>query len=226
MAASLNTAQPSLNTTQPISPVTMVPRNGTSVNEEQPASEVEKSQSNIPTSNPSSSTLQPQKGSFTDSLSLSREAEQIRQLQMRDQEVRSHEAAHAAVGGMYTGHPTYQYQRGSDGRNYAVGGEVSIDVSPVPGDPEATLQKAEQIRAAALAPAQPSAADMKIAQRAQMMATEARMELAQEQSEALTSIHGLTVDEGGESQSSSDVDSESYISENELSQSSAFAVYA
>ncbi len=61
---------------------------------------------------------------------------------------------------------------------FAVGGEVSIDTSPVPGDPGATLQKARRIRQAALAPADPSAQDMRVAARASQMALEARAELA------------------------------------------------
>lgn len=121
--------------------------------------------------------------SFDDKLELSREAEEIRELQARDREVRAHEMAHAAVGGSYAGPPTYTYERGPDGRNYAVGGSVNIDVSPVPGDPQATLQKAQQVRAAALAPVQPSAKDMQVAQQAQMMAAEARNEIRQEQME-------------------------------------------
>ncbi|MFO7812480.1 MAG: putative metalloprotease CJM1_0395 family protein [Pelovirga sp.] len=116
-----------------------------------------------------------------DTLELSREAIEIRELQLRDQEVRAHEAAHAAAGGSYAGAPTYDYQRGPDGRTYAVGGSVNIDISPIPGDPQATLQKARQVRAAALAPAQPSAQDMKVAQQAQALATEARNEMSQEQ---------------------------------------------
>ncbi len=119
--------------------------------------------------------------SVVDRLNLSREALEIRELQMRDREVRAHEAAHAAAGGSYAGSPSYTYERGPDGRTYAVGGSVSIDMSPIQGDPQATLQKAQQIRAAALAPAQPSAQDMKVAQKAQAMAAEARNDISQEQ---------------------------------------------
>ena len=121
--------------------------------------------------------------SFVDDLQLSREAEAIRELQMRDREVRAHEMAHAAIGGSYAGPPTYTYERGPDGRSYAVGGSVSIDVSPVPGDPQATLQKAQQVRAAALAPVQPSSKDMQVAQQAQAMAADARNEIRLEQME-------------------------------------------
>lgn len=88
---------------------------------------------------------------------------QVRELKSRDTEVRTHEQAHAAVGGQYAGSPSYTYERGPDGRNYAVGGEVQIDTSPVAGDPQATVEKMQQVRAAALAPAQPSGQDRKVA---------------------------------------------------------------
>lgn len=120
-----------------------------------------------------------------DVVELSQEAEEIRTLQIRDREVRAHEAAHAAAGGSYAGSPTYSFERGPDGRTYATGGAVSIDISPIPGDPQATLQKAQQVRSAALAPAEPSGQDMKVAQKAQSMATEARREIAQQRSEDL-----------------------------------------
>lgn len=108
-----------------------------------------------------------------------REAEQkvIEKLSARDREVRAHEQAHAAVGGQYAGSPTYTYQRGPDGVSYAVGGEVSIDTSPVPNDPEATLRKAEQIARAASAPAEPSGQDRAVAAQAAKMAQEARIEI-------------------------------------------------
>lgn len=104
----------------------------------------------------------------------------VRELQQRDREVRQHEAAHAAAGGAYAGSPTYTYQRGPDGRQYAVGGSVSIDTSPVKGDPEATLQKARQVRAAALAPADPSGQDKSVAAAASALERQAQAELAAE----------------------------------------------
>ena len=69
-------------------------------------------------------------------------------------------------------------EKGPDGKNYAVGGEVSIDVSRVNGDPQATLAKARTIRAAALAPAQPSSQDFAVAAKAGQLEAEARAELA------------------------------------------------
>ncbi|WP_300320591.1 putative metalloprotease CJM1_0395 family protein [Idiomarina sp.] len=109
------------------------------------------------------------------------ELEKVDELKSRDQEVRVHEQAHAAVGGQYAGSPSYEYERGPDGKSYAVGGEVQIDVSPVQGDPQATIQKMQVVRRAALAPAQPSAADRSIAADAANKATQARAELAKQQ---------------------------------------------
>jgi len=124
-------------------------------------------------------------GRQRDSLELSQEAQEILKLQARDKEVRAHEAAHAATGGAYAGSPSYSFERGPDGKTYAVGGEVSIDISAIPGDPEATLQKAQQVRAAALAPAEPSSQDLKVAQRAQALAAKARMDISEKQNEEL-----------------------------------------
>jgi len=105
------------------------------------------------------------------------ELEQISDLKARDTEVVAHERAHASVGGQHTGSPSYSYETGPDGVKYAVSGEVSIDTSEVAGDPQATLQKAQQIKAAALAPAEPSAQDRKVAAKAEQMASQARSDI-------------------------------------------------
>jgi len=112
------------------------------------------------------------------------EQQQIQKLKTRDREVRAHEAAHVAAGaGLVRGGATFSYQRGPDGVQYAIGGEVKLDTSEVAGDPAATLQKAQQIRSAALAPAQPSATDRSIAAKAAQMAVEARAEINQQRNE-------------------------------------------
>ncbi|RMH09679.1 MAG: catalase [Nitrospirae bacterium] len=111
---------------------------------------------------------------------------ELAQLKARDREVRAHEAAHlAAAGSVATGGAQFTFQRGPDGQLYAVGGEVHIDTSPVPGDPEATIRKARTIRAAALAPANPSAQDRAVAAQASRMEAQARQELAQERADAV-----------------------------------------
>ncbi|WP_415893456.1 putative metalloprotease CJM1_0395 family protein [Neptuniibacter sp. PT8_73] len=109
------------------------------------------------------------------------ELEITRDLAKRDREVRAHEQAHASIGGQYTSAPSYTYERGPDGRLYAVAGEVKIDTSPVPNDPQATLEKAEIIQRAALGVAEPSAADRAAAADARAMAAEARAEILQQE---------------------------------------------
>ncbi len=109
--------------------------------------------------------------------------QEIAELKRRDAEVRAHEQAHAAVGGQYAGTPQYEYTTGPDGRRYAVGGEVSIDVSEA-ATPAETIRKMQQVRAAALAPAEPSAQDRRVANEATQKAMQARMELAMEQAQA------------------------------------------
>lgn len=102
----------------------------------------------------------------------------IRQLASRDREVRAHEQAHSSVGGQYAGSPSYTFEKGPDGVNYAVGGEVPIS-APSTDDPEATLLAAEQIKRAALAPADPSPQDRRVAAHAAQTAVSARSEILQ-----------------------------------------------
>ncbi len=103
---------------------------------------------------------------------------QVEALAARDREVRAHEQAHAAAAGQYGGSPTYEFVRGPDGVSYAVGGSVNVDTSPIPGNPEATLRKAEQLQRAANAPADPSGPDRQVAVQAAQLAREAEQELA------------------------------------------------
>lgn len=124
-----------------------------------------------------------QQGSGKSSLTglTDEEEAEVRQLKQTDAKVRAHELAHQAAGGQYASGPSYQYQRGPDGGLYAVAGEVSIDTSPVPGDAQATIAKANQIRAAALAPADPSAQDRSVANAAAQLAARASAEATKQQ---------------------------------------------
>lgn len=136
-----------------------------------------------PTDNPQ--TVQPaQKTKEDDPYTLSDEEQKVvNELKARDREVRAHEQAHKAVGGAYTGAISYTYQKGPDGRSYAVGGEVPIDASEIPGDPEATIEKMRIVKAAALAPAEPSGQDRKVAAQADAKAAAARAELNAQRAE-------------------------------------------
>ena len=125
----------------------------------------------------------------------------VQQLKARDQEVRQHEQAHAAVGGQYAGAPTYEYTRGPDGKRYAVAGEVSISTSEVAGDPKATIDKARVIRAAALAPAEPSAQDRRVAAEASQMEIQAQQDLVElkaEERELAAAERGRQTGEGSQ----------------------------
>lgn len=108
---------------------------------------------------------------------------ELRELKTRDREVRAHEQAHQAVGGQYAGSISYTYQRGPDGNQYAIGGEVSISTSPVQGDPQATIEKMRTVRAAALAPAEPSGQDRAVAAEAMQLMLQAQVELTSENRE-------------------------------------------
>jgi hypothetical protein len=119
----------------------------------------------------------------------------VDELKVTDRKVRAHEAAHVAAGGsLVTSGASFEYETGPDGQRYAVAGEVRIDTSEG-RTPEETLARAEQIRAAALAPADPSPQDRSVAAAAAQMAATARAEIAQAQFEKASG--------GGEAESAS-----------------------
>lgn len=121
---------------------------------------------------------------------------EVETLKARDREVRAHEMAHlAAAGGLATSAASFTYQRGPDGVSYAIGGEVGIDTSPG-SNPEETLRKAQIIRAAALAPAEPSGQDRAVAAKAAQMEADARAEQAtQEEDEEEGSLEAKEASE-------------------------------
>ncbi len=124
---------------------------------------------------------QPKSASSKDGLTPDQQ-KQVEKLKQRDQDVRAHEQAHMAAGGAYVkGGATFQYQEGPDGKRYAIGGEVSIDTSPVKGDPQATIAKMETVKAAALAPADPSGQDRAVAAEAEQTEEQARRDEAGQQ---------------------------------------------
>ena len=107
----------------------------------------------------------------------------VDELKKRDAEVKAHESAHIAAGGPYVrGGASYEYEKGPDNQNYAVGGEVSIDVS-AENTPEATIRKMQVVKRAALAPRDPSGQDRSVAAQATQTEARARIELQKERSE-------------------------------------------
>ena len=153
----------------------------------QSSSEYQKSNTSLPDSDKSSESANaPEDSELTPD-----EERKVQELQKIDQKVRTHEQAHlSAAGGYARGGASYEYTNGPDGARYAVAGHVNMDTGREPS-PEATLQKANIVRKAALAPADPSSSDRQIAAAMSKMAQEARQELTQEQQqESATQISG------------------------------------
>lgn len=114
----------------------------------------------------------------------------LSKLKSRDTEVRQHEQAHlAAAGGLATSGASYTYERGPNGVDYAIGGEVQIDTAPG-ATPEETISRARVIQAAALAPAEPSGADRAVAAQASLMEQQARAELAAQDAQQAADASG------------------------------------
>lgn len=103
----------------------------------------------------------------------------------RSREVEAHERSHLALlGGAASSPILYDTLRGPGGEALKVGGSIKVDLSVVPGDPEATERKAQAIIAAANAPNDPSAADMRTAAKAYQLASRAREQINLERSGA------------------------------------------
>ncbi|MBN2342068.1 MAG: hypothetical protein JXX29_12420 [Deltaproteobacteria bacterium] len=115
---------------------------------------------------------------------------EVDRLQRRDVEVRAHEAAHLAAAGQYAqGGASFDFERGPDGKQYAVGGDVSISVSEAQ-TPEATIAKMQLVRRAALAPASPSSQDRRVASEATQKEAQAKREMIAENADTLSPEDG------------------------------------
>lgn len=113
----------------------------------------------------------------------SEEDKRLKRMESRDREVVAHEQAHlAAAGGAAASGATFTYEQGPDGKRYATGGEVKIRIASG-RTPEETIRNAMQAEKAALAPANPSPQDLRVAASARQMQMQARAELAKEQLE-------------------------------------------
>lgn len=123
------------------------------------------------------------------------ERKEVAKLKQRDREVRTHEQAHRAAGGAYAGAISLQFTQGPDGKRYAVEGSVPIDLSPVKGDPAATIRKMQQVQRAAVAPADPSAADRRVAAQAQRAEQQARAELTAQKRNTAQGTTAITDDD-------------------------------
>lgn len=109
---------------------------------------------------------------------------EIEQLKQTESEVIAHEQAHKSAGAGITGPITYTHTTGPDDKRYITGGEVSIDMKS--GDtPDETISILERVKQAALAPAQPSPQDLRVAASATAQIQQARSEKISEQLEQL-----------------------------------------
>ena len=122
------------------------------------------------------------------------EATELRQIAFRSDNVRRRVWQQALVAGpLVRGKPDYDYLIASDDKLYVQSGSVSIDSSPVTGDPEATLQKARRIRNAYMGVPMPQTADHLAAGSAINMGINARREIVSEASLPITSSEVMLV---------------------------------
>ncbi len=142
----------------------------------------------------------------------SQELLQISSLKQRDREVRTHEQAHLSAAGQYArGGASFTFQKGPDGHSYAVGGEVGIDVGKE-RTPEATITKMQTIKRAALAPANPSQADRRIAAQAAVKEAEANKEILQQTQEELLQSESKTFPTSADKETAPRVETEGQVS--------------
>lgn len=103
----------------------------------------------------------------------------ILELATIEKKVLAHEQAHMSAGGDLAGSASYSYTVGPDGKRYISGGEVPISM-PASDDKEQMLKDLEQVKKAALAPAEPSSQDQKVAAEASAKQMKLRGEIAAE----------------------------------------------
>lgn len=114
-----------------------------------------------------------QKQQYLEKPELKKEIEQLKQI---EQNVIAHEQAHKAAGADVTGAISYSHTTGPDDQSYIVAGEVSID-TPSGNTPEDTIVILEKVRQAALAPADPSPQDLRVAASAVAQIQQSKAEL-------------------------------------------------
>lgn len=107
---------------------------------------------------------------------------QIDELKRTEQEVITHEQAHKAAGPGVTGAISYSYTTGPDDQRYINGGEVSIQMKEGTTHEE-TIKILETVQRAALAPAEPSPQDLRVAASAAAQIQQTRSEMLKENSE-------------------------------------------
>jgi hypothetical protein len=110
------------------------------------------------------------------------ERAKVADMLVRDRQICAHEETRYAAAGPYAlGKPMYQYEVGPDGKKYVVDGKVRFDITPVPGDPQATISKMKRIRYASLSAAGPSVHDRQVAIKASQYEIQARRQIKAEE---------------------------------------------
>lgn len=104
---------------------------------------------------------------------------EIMSLQNAEDKVIAHENAHKSVGGEFAGAASYGYTTGPDGKRYISSGEVSISV-PATGEPEELVSALERVKRAAMAPAEPSPQDQRVAASASAKIGSLRADIAKQ----------------------------------------------
>ena len=101
-----------------------------------------------------------------------------KQLELSQTQIQRHVESHLAVTvtTQHSSPPNYQYSS-LDGELYVVSDDVVFDTSSEPNDPQATLEKAQLIRMASMAPTDPTPQDRKASQQAIMMAAQEKSEI-------------------------------------------------
>lgn len=114
---------------------------------------------------------------------------EISQLKQSEQEVIAHENAHKSAGAGVTGAVTYTHTTGPDDQRYINGGEVAIQMPATTGESDETIALLERVRQAALAPAEPSSQDLRVAASASAQIQQVRAdkygEVVEEQDETV-----------------------------------------
>lgn len=113
--------------------------------------------------------------------------EAAKELENIQREVISHENAHKAAAGELGGAISYSYTEGPDGKSYITGGEVPIKIKEG-NTPEETLRNMQKVQRAANAPAEPSGQDRQVAAKAAALASKARTEIINSNSESVTEV--------------------------------------
>lgn len=133
------------------------------------------SSSTNPAHNPVATQAQQNQPQFGGNAEASAQRQQ--QIDTAVSHIMSHEQAHANAAGPYGGGISIHF--GADGM--PTGGSVPVSIPPIDAsNPQGNLQAYQTIRDAALAPADPSGADMSVAAKAQSLYGQAQVLMAQQ----------------------------------------------